>query len=111
MNTARQQPRQRKGETTITDVSEAGLSILAQGSLVAFAGKGLLFPLISHGMTYLNEWNKPRKTSFERYGNPGINRINDCVKCGNHIYHVFEADRVGGNAGDRIGKNFKLFLH
>ena len=94
MNTARQQPRQRKGETTITDVSEAGLSILTQGSLVAFAGKGLLFPLISYCMTYHKERNKTRTTSFERYGKPGINRINDRLECGNYIYHVFEADSV-----------------
>ncbi len=45
-------------------------------------------------MTYLKERNKTRITSVERYGNPGINRINDCLECGNHIYHVFEADSV-----------------
>jgi len=41
-------------------------------------------------MTYLNEWNKTRLTSFERDGNPGINRINDCLECGNHIYHELD---------------------
>ncbi len=48
VSTARQQPRQRKGAAMITDVSEAGLSILPQGSRVAFEGKELLIPFVSH---------------------------------------------------------------